>query len=42
VALLNVSPPTVQKWEQGKVEPQNAALRLLSIIDSQGINVLRN
>ena len=41
-ALLNVNPSTVQKWEQGKVKPQNAALRLLSIIDSQGIDVLRS
>ena len=41
-ALLNVNPSTVAKWEQGKVRPQNAALRLLSIIDSQGIDVLRD
>jgi putative transcriptional regulator len=40
-ALLNVNPSTVQKWEQGKVKPQNAALRLLNIIDAKGIDVLR-
>jgi putative transcriptional regulator len=40
-ALLNVNPSTVQKWEQGKVKPQNAALRLLNIIDARGIDVLR-
>jgi putative transcriptional regulator len=40
-ALLNVNPSTVQKWEQGKVKPQNAALRLLNIIDSKGIDVLK-
>ncbi len=40
-ALLNVNPSTVQKWEQGKVKPQNAALRLLNIIDSKGIDILR-
>lgn len=40
-AVLNVNPSTVQKWEQGKVRPQNAALRLLNIIDSKGIDVLR-
>lgn len=40
-ALLNVNPSTVQKWEQGTVRPQSAALRLLSIIDSKGIDVLR-
>jgi len=40
-AILNVSPSTVQKWEQGKVKPQNAVLRLLNIIDAKGIDVLR-
>jgi len=40
-ALLNVNPSTVQKWEQGTVKPQNAALRLLNIIDSKGIDILR-
>lgn len=40
-ALLNVNPSTVQKWEQGKVCPQNAALRLLSIFESRGIDVLQ-
>ena len=40
-ALLNVNPSTVQKWEQGKVKPQNAALRLLNVIDAKGIDVLR-
>lgn len=40
-ALLNVNPSTVQKWEQGKVKPQNAALRLLTIIDAKGIDVLK-
>lgn len=40
-ALLNVNPSTVQKWEQGKVRPQNAALRLLNIIDAKGIDVLK-
>ncbi len=40
-ALLNVNPSTVQKWEQGSVRPQNAALKLLDIVDRQGINILR-
>ena len=40
-AILNVNPSTIQKWEQGKVRPQNAALRLLSIIDARGVDVLR-
>lgn len=40
-AILNVSPSTLQKWEQGKVRPQGTALRLLSILDSQGVDILR-
>jgi putative transcriptional regulator len=40
-ALLNVSPSTVQKWEQGSVRPQNAALRLLNVIDAKGIDILK-
>ncbi len=40
-ALLNVNPSTVQKWEQGKVKPKSAALRLLNIIDAKGSDVLK-
>ena len=40
-ALLNVNSSTLQKWEQGKVRPQSTALRLLSVIDFRGIDVLR-
>ncbi len=31
--LLNVSPKTVQAWEQGTREPSDAALKLLSIAE---------
>lgn len=31
--MLNVSPSTVQAWEQGTREPSDAALKLLSIAD---------
>lgn len=31
--MLNVSPRTVQAWEQGTREPSDAALKLLSIAD---------
>ena len=37
---LNVNPSTVQKWEQGSVRPQNAALRLLNLINDQGVEIL--
>ncbi len=34
-AALNVSPKTVQGWEQGLRTPSNASLRLLQIVESQ-------
>ena len=39
-ALLNVQASTIQKWEQGKIRPQRAALRLLNLIEQHGIAVL--
>jgi putative transcriptional regulator len=39
-ALLNVNPSTIQKWEQGRVRPQNAALKLLNVVDLHGIGAL--
>ncbi len=33
--VLNVSPRTVQAWEQGQREPSEAALRLLDIISNK-------
>lgn len=38
---LNVNPSTVQKWEQGTARPQNAALRLLNLINDRGVEILR-
>lgn len=35
-AILNVNPSTVQKWEQGTVRPQNAALKLLHVLKRHG------
>mgnify|MGYP000915575358 CR=1 FL=1 len=32
-ATLNVSPRTVQSWEQGRRAPGDAALRLLQLVD---------
>ena len=37
---LNVNPSTVQKWEQGAVRPQNAALKLLNLINDRGVEIL--
>lgn len=39
-AYLNVNPSTVQKWEQGVVRPQNAALKLLNLIVDRGVEIL--
>ncbi len=38
--LLNTSLSTVQKWENGEKRPSGAALRLLSVIDRRGLEVL--
>jgi putative transcriptional regulator len=37
---LNVNTSTVQKWEQGAVRPQNAALKLLNLINEFGVEIL--
>ena len=39
-AYLNASLSTVQKWENGEKRPSGAALRLLSVIDRRGLEVL--
>lgn len=39
-AYLNASLSTVQKWETGQKKPSGAALRLLSVIDRKGLDVL--
>ena len=39
-AFLNMSPSTVRQWEQGVKHPSGAATRLLSLIESKGIDVL--
>jgi putative transcriptional regulator len=40
-AALNVSPKTVQGWEQGRREPSNASLRLLQIAREEPQVVLK-
>lgn len=39
-SLLNMSSESVQKWEQGKTKPQGAALRLLTLIEQKGLEVV--
>lgn len=37
---LNTSPSTVRQWEQGVKNPQAMALKLLSLVDHKGLEVL--
>lgn len=39
-AYLNTTPSTVQKWEQGQKKPNGIALKLLSLIDKHGLDLL--
>lgn len=39
-AYLNPSPSTVQKWEQGKKQPNGPSLKLLDIVDQKGLDAL--
>lgn len=41
-SFLNVSPSTVKKWETGEKVPSGIALRLLSVVDHKGLNVIRD
>lgn len=37
---LNTSESTVQKWESGSKQPSGMALKLLSIVQKHGLDVL--
>jgi len=39
-AYLNVSDRAVKKWEQGENKPRGATLKLLSIVDKKGIEII--
>lgn len=39
-AYLNVSDRAVKKWEQGETKPTGATLKLLSIVEKKGIEVV--
>jgi putative transcriptional regulator len=39
-AYLNVSDRAVKKWEQGEAKPTGATLKLLSIVDRKGLDVI--
>lgn len=38
--VLNISPSTVQKWEQGKKKPAGASQKLLDVMERKGLDVL--
>ena len=39
-AFLNMSPSTVQKWEQGQKKPNGPSLKLLNLVDAHGLEAL--
>ena len=39
-SLFNISPSTVQKWEQGLKKPTGAARKLLDIMERKGLEAL--
>ncbi len=38
--VLNVGTTTVQKWEAGSTKPEGAAVKLLNIVNTQGVATL--
>lgn len=39
-AYLNTSPSTVKKWEQGQKKPSGPSLKLLNLVDKNGLDML--
>lgn len=39
-SIFNISPSTVQKWEQGRKKPTGASKKLLDVIERKGLNAL--
>ena len=39
---LNVSPSTVKKWETGEKIPSGVALRLLTIVEHNGLGIIQS
>jgi DNA-binding transcriptional regulator YiaG len=39
-AYLNTSPSTIQQWKRGQKHPNGLALKLLSLVDSKGLQAL--
>ena len=39
-AYLNVTPGLISQWERGQKRPQGTSLKLLSLVDKKGIEVV--
>jgi putative transcriptional regulator len=39
-AYLNVTPSLVSKWERGEKHPQGASLKLLSLVEKNGLELI--
>jgi putative transcriptional regulator len=39
-AYLNVTPSLVSKWERGEKRPQGATLKLLSLVEKNGLQIV--
>lgn len=39
-AYLNVTPGLVSKWERGEKKPRGASLKLLTLVDKKGLEVV--
>ena len=37
---LNVTPSLVSKWERGEKHPQGASLKLLTLVDKKGLEIV--
>lgn len=41
-SYLNITPSTIQSWEQGEKKPSGPALKLLNMVDKKGLACLAN
>jgi putative transcriptional regulator len=39
-AYLNVTPSLISKWERGEKNPQGTSLKLLSLVEKKGLEVI--
>jgi putative transcriptional regulator len=39
-AYLNVTPGLISKWERGEKHPRGASLKLLTLVDKKGLDVV--